>query len=123
MYSPVATVLEVFVQDWGLAGTLFCVWEPALIVPPSLALDPLPRSEEHTSELQSRCNLVCRLLLEKIKNRSVQHRYVAELYARLVHQHLLGDRSSRDRRRPYRIVDLQRFFLSHGAPRAWHLLS
>src|SRR5256885_13171845 len=24
-----------------------------------------PRSEEHTSELQSPCNLVCRLLLEK----------------------------------------------------------
>src|SRR5256885_6682965 len=36
---------------------------------------PLPeRSEEHTSELQSPCNLVCRLLLEK-KNiyRSVEH--------------------------------------------------
>src|SRR5690606_41333011 len=28
-----------------------------------------PRSEEHTSELQSRENLVCRLLLEKKKNR------------------------------------------------------
>src|SRR5205807_6023845 len=28
-----------------------------------------PRSEEHTSELQSPCNLVCRLLLEK-KNTS-----------------------------------------------------
>src|SRR5256885_4162549 len=27
-----------------------------------------PRSEEHTSELQSPCNLVCRLLLEKKKN-------------------------------------------------------
>src|SRR5690606_41498357 len=27
-----------------------------------------PRSEEHTSELQSRENLVCRLLLEKKKN-------------------------------------------------------
>ena len=27
-----------------------------------------PRSEEHTSELQSRRNLVCRLLLEKKKN-------------------------------------------------------
>src|SRR2546426_8482468 len=27
------------------------------------------RSEEHTSELQSPCNLVCRLLLEKKKNR------------------------------------------------------
>src|SRR2546426_6335209 len=28
---------------------------------------PGPRSEEHTSELQSPCNLVCRLLLEKKK--------------------------------------------------------
>src|SRR5688500_19531733 len=27
-----------------------------------------PRSEEHTSELQSPCNLICRLLLEKINN-------------------------------------------------------
>src|SRR2546426_8539083 len=30
--------------------------------------DPSGRSEEHTSELQSPCNLVCRLLLEKKKN-------------------------------------------------------
>src|SRR2546422_3608101 len=29
---------------------------------------PLTRSEEHTSELQSRLHLVCRLLLEKKKN-------------------------------------------------------
>src|SRR5438105_8124876 len=29
--------------------------------------DPTPRSEEHTSELQSRVDLVCRLLLEKKK--------------------------------------------------------
>src|SRR5256885_11505813 len=29
--------------------------------------ESLPRSEEHTSELQSPCNLVCRLLLEKKK--------------------------------------------------------
>src|SRR5256885_5971495 len=29
------------------------------------------RSEEHTSELQSPCNLVCRLLLEKKKSRPV----------------------------------------------------
>src|SRR2546430_4646353 len=29
--------------------------------------DPAPRSEEHTSELQSQSNLVCRLLLEKKK--------------------------------------------------------
>src|SRR5256885_2575274 len=31
--------------------------------------DAGPRSEEHTSELQSPCNLVCRLLLEKKKIR------------------------------------------------------
>src|SRR2546430_13410595 len=29
----------------------------------------VPRSEEHTSELQSQSNLVCRLLLEKKKTR------------------------------------------------------
>src|SRR2546426_2660328 len=32
----------------------------------------LQRSEEHTSELQSPCNLVCRLLLEKKNNRAQQ---------------------------------------------------
>src|SRR6266850_6016744 len=32
-----------------------------------LAVPLRPRSEEHTSELQSPCNLVCRLLLEKKK--------------------------------------------------------
>src|SRR5256885_4427907 len=31
------------------------------------------RSEEHTSELQSPCNLVCRLLLEKKKRTSIPH--------------------------------------------------
>src|SRR5438477_8904071 len=30
-----------------------------------------PRSEEHTSELQSHVNLVCRLLLEKKKNNTI----------------------------------------------------
>src|SRR5690242_21313615 len=34
-----------------------------------LAPDALGRSEEHTSELQSHVNLVCRLLLEKKKQR------------------------------------------------------
>src|SRR2546426_7101755 len=31
------------------------------------------RSEEHTSELQSPCNLVCRLLLEKKKKKNISH--------------------------------------------------
>src|SRR2546426_6627888 len=34
------------------------------------------RSEEHTSELQSPCNLVCRLLLEKKKKNDIQPRRV-----------------------------------------------
>src|SRR2546427_9087035 len=33
-----------------------------------------PRSEEHTSELQSQSNLVCRLLLEKKKKHKTTHR-------------------------------------------------
>src|SRR3712207_6969205 len=39
------------------------------VAPFNLAYAPAPRSEEHTSELQSRQYLVCRLLLEK-KNTS-----------------------------------------------------
>src|SRR2546426_6319031 len=34
-------------------------------------LQRMGRSEEHTSELQSPCNLVCRLLLEKKKRKPV----------------------------------------------------
>src|SRR2546430_13543167 len=36
--------------------------------PTALQSHPTHRSEEHTSELQSQSNLVCRLLLEKKKN-------------------------------------------------------
>src|SRR5690606_41617508 len=40
----------------------------AILVARSMSLEaPVVRSEEHTSELQSRENLVCRLLLEKKK--------------------------------------------------------
>src|SRR5688572_31857984 len=43
---------------------------PAPMVPPPRRTPSCPptRSEEHTSELQSQSNLVCRLLLEKKKN-------------------------------------------------------
>src|SRR2546426_3791409 len=36
------------------------------------------RSEEHTSELQSPCNLVCRLLLEKKKKKQTELRIVTD---------------------------------------------
>src|SRR5690606_40764685 len=51
-------------------GTLACGGLCAVLAGPLGELitgDPVPRSEEHTSELQSRENLVCRLLLEKKK--------------------------------------------------------
>src|SRR5256885_13209719 len=44
---------------------------------------PLNGSEEHTSELQSPCNLVCRLLLEKKKKTTEESHY--ELSARESH--------------------------------------
>src|SRR5205807_2936300 len=37
-----------------------------------VTIDDGARSEEHTSELQSPCNLVCRLLLEKKKNNKLK---------------------------------------------------
>src|SRR2546429_1778856 len=44
-------------------------WRPCAGPPRSIAQAPI-RSEEHTSELQSRLHLVCRLLLEKKKRTS-----------------------------------------------------
>src|SRR5256885_7808999 len=44
------------------------------------------RSEEHTSELQSPCNLVCRLLLEKKKNNTV-HTSILDTHRKSVAQH------------------------------------
>src|ERR1039457_6636671 len=44
------------------------------------------RSEEHTSELQSPCNLVCRLLLEKkIRLRKNRLRLIPRLYLHVQH--------------------------------------
>src|SRR5437868_14260898 len=42
-------------------------------LPAPTALPRAGRSEEHTSELQSRFDLVCRLLLEKKKKKNIQH--------------------------------------------------
>src|SRR2546422_7303604 len=51
-------------------------WEPSDRVVAKVKAQPRPRtlarSEEHTSELQSRLHLVCRLLLEKKKNQYFQ---------------------------------------------------
>src|SRR2546430_13332389 len=45
------------------------------------------RSEEHTSELQSQSNLVCRLLLEKKKKKNNQNRQliIISKYTSIIH--------------------------------------
>src|SRR2546430_10334556 len=43
------------------------------------------RSEEHTSELQSQSNLVCRLLLEKKKNTATRDKRVCHLTSASTH--------------------------------------
>src|SRR2546430_12036689 len=48
------------------------------------------RSEEHTSELQSQSNLVCRLLLEKKKQRHIPALYLYS-YIELVVQGAIGE--------------------------------
>src|SRR2546429_2031794 len=48
----------------------------------------LMRSEEHTSELQSRLHLVCRLLLEKKKKKTRTYRTASELFGAIDHLYL-----------------------------------
>src|SRR2546430_12968516 len=52
------------VDEAGLPGLHISTWY-ALFAPKSTPKPIIARSEEHTSELQSQSNLVCRLLLEK----------------------------------------------------------
>src|SRR5206468_6388445 len=55
--SPTGSSVELTALLWTLPDG--CMWPPA-------------RSEEHTSELQSRSDLVCRLLLEKKKKPTIR---------------------------------------------------
>src|SRR5207237_8209710 len=50
--------------DWVYTRDYGYIWRPSVTVINNYN-DWAPRSEEHTSELQSHLNLVCRLLLEK----------------------------------------------------------
>src|SRR2546427_7178069 len=51
----------------GVSSTPFTTEKIAVLAPMPSASVSTTRSEEHTSELQSQSNLVCRLLLEKKK--------------------------------------------------------
>src|SRR2546422_5751001 len=66
-FVMILRVLEVS-RAKGIAGELVA----AKATTPNERLDT--RSEEHTSELQSRLHLVCRLLLEKKKKDKLPHK-------------------------------------------------
>src|SRR2546427_1522456 len=53
--------------------------EPAAFFGTYVEVKPYSRSEEHTSELQSQSNLVCRLLLEKKKKRTTTNTFIANV--------------------------------------------
>src|SRR2546427_3098473 len=55
---------------------------PRALTPPTPRTRPC-RSEEHTSELQSQSNLVCRLLLEKKKKKSENDCYAERLAVKI----------------------------------------
>src|SRR5688572_31260266 len=53
----------------SIALAFSSTWATVLNPGMGIVFSLLPRSEEHTSELQSQSNLVCRLLLEKKKKK------------------------------------------------------
>src|SRR5256885_2856284 len=77
------------------------------------------RSEEHTSELQSPCNLVCRLLLEKKKKRDRQSTQ-CQARARGARTALLPRGRVRNPRRA--VLQLSTRHLSRATPH-WHTLT
>src|SRR5690349_7512471 len=89
-----------------------------------------PRSEEHTSELQSRRDLVCRLLLEKKKDGFVDGEALGQLLVFLVNRlapraklfpyttlFRSADRTRHSQRRPDRATDSDIRIGPHGADR------
>src|SRR3712207_8272744 len=73
LFRSLALFVPVCVTLIVLAGPILAVWLGERYRDGEQALAILVRSEEHTSELQSRQYLVCRLLLEK-KKKVLTHR-------------------------------------------------
>src|SRR3712207_8372198 len=64
-FCSISKPFEVIFHPWKF--TFSNLFQPPKLY--AVILDPFLRSEEHTSELQSRQYLVCRLLLEKKHHR------------------------------------------------------
>src|SRR2546430_11630068 len=81
-----------------MSGRSGCRWISRISVFTAALPSTASRSEEHTSELQSQSNLVCRLLLEKKKKKAHVTIYVARidqkqhaLYWTTIHVHYVLD--------------------------------
>src|SRR5256885_6982086 len=91
---PYTTLFRSRRRSWACWPPRWCAARPWCTArggttPPSSSWNTMaaPRSEEHTSELQSPCNLVCRLLLEKKKNKPRPHHYLPHLIHPSAHHH------------------------------------
>src|SRR5438270_9320937 len=67
-YDVAGFIVGVVERERAIDGSRVAAGDAVLALPSA----GLHRSEEHTSELQSQSNLVCRLLLEKKKNKIQQ---------------------------------------------------
>src|SRR5437588_4473218 len=83
---PYTTLFRSFAQTSYVPGFLIMDWQSSVVIAANsmpggtydqaglvdgMELGSLMRSEEHTSELQSHSDLVCRLLLEKKKKKQM----------------------------------------------------
>src|SRR2546422_7867744 len=78
---PYTTLFRSNLDDWWRSRAVLRtitrqLWVPSRTLAQRIGVvgaEPRRRSEEHTSELQSRLHLVCRLLLEKKKKKTPEH--------------------------------------------------
>src|SRR5437763_3506649 len=90
--SPLSLHDALPIWPWSRSGSVEST--ATTVTPPTRATElRSPRSEEHTSELQSPMYLVCRLLLEKKKNtKRACHNSVARVHSGTDSRHeLAGD--------------------------------
>src|SRR5437667_3913809 len=76
-YTPTSSPIKMTAGSRSISSNMACLMASRKVtcVPSdALPFGPAPfRSEEHTSELQSHHDLVCRLLLEKKKKKKTKH--------------------------------------------------
>src|SRR5438874_4705525 len=70
--SPHQVLEGILIASYAIGCNLAFIYIRGEYLPQTEALETAIRSEEHTSELQSRRDLVCRLLLEKKKKQKVR---------------------------------------------------